>query len=40
MKYSIREARREDMPYVLELIKELAEHENHLDDVEVSVADL
>lgn len=40
MDYTIREARREDMPMVLDLIKELAEHENHLDDVEVTVKDL
>lgn len=40
MEYKIREARREDMKAVLELIKELAEYENHLDDVEVSVEDL
>ncbi|MCM4156368.1 GNAT family N-acetyltransferase [Gramella sp. AN32] len=40
MNYTIREAKREDMPAVLELIRELAEHENHLSDVEVSVDDL
>lgn len=40
MDYTIREARREDMREVLELIKELAEHENHLDEVEVTAADL
>ena len=40
MEYTIREARREDMRDVLELIKELAAHENHLDDVEVDVAAL
>ena len=40
MEYTIREARREDMKAVLELIKELAEHENHLEDVEVTVKDL
>ena len=40
MDYTIREARREDMQQVLELIKELAEHENHLEDVDVTIADL
>lgn len=40
MEYTIREARREDMSHVLELIKELAAHENHLDDVEVTIEDL
>lgn len=40
MEYTIRKAKREDMPAVLGLIKELAAHENHLDDVEVSIADL
>ncbi|MFV8225520.1 GNAT family N-acetyltransferase [Christiangramia aquimixticola] len=40
MEYTIREARREDMKEVLELIKELAAHENHLDDVDVDVSDL
>lgn len=36
----IREARREDMPAVLELIKELAEHENATDEVEIHLDDL
>lgn len=40
MEYTIREARREDMKAVLELIKELAEYENHLEDVIVTVEDL
>lgn len=40
MEYIIREARREDMKAVLELIKELAEYENHLEDVIVTVEDL
>lgn len=40
MEYTIREARREDMPVVLDLIKELAEHEGHLDDVDIDVTDL
>lgn len=40
MDYTIREAHKEDMPFVLELIKELAAHENHLNDVEVTVEDL
>ncbi len=40
MDYTIREAKREDMKVVLDLIKELAAHENHLNDVEVTVEDL
>ncbi len=38
--YNIREAKREDMPAVLELIKELAEYENASDEVEIHVDDL
>lgn len=40
MDFTIREAKREDMPSVLKLINELAQYENHLDDVEVTVEDL
>lgn len=40
MEYQIREAKREDMPHVLELIMELAKHENAPDQVEISVEDL
>ena len=40
MEYQIREAKREDMPKVLELIMELAKHENAEDQVEISVEDL
>ncbi|MAM18394.1 MAG: GNAT family N-acetyltransferase [Christiangramia sp.] len=40
MDYTIREAKRSDMKIVLELIKELAAHEGHLEDVEVTVEDL
>ncbi|WBL22122.1 GNAT family N-acetyltransferase [Zunongwangia sp. HRR-M8] len=40
MEYQIREAKREDMPQVLELIMELAKHENAPDQVEISVEDL
>ena len=40
MEYQIREAKREDMPKVLELIMELAKHENAEDQVEISVKDL
>lgn len=40
MDYKIREARREDMPAVLELIKELAEYENASDEVEITIEDL
>lgn len=36
----IRQALKEDMPKVLELIKELAEFENELDQVEVTVDEL
>lgn len=38
--FTIREARREDMPQVLELIKELAAYENASDEVEIKVEDL
>lgn len=40
MEYTIREANREDMPQVLELIKELAAYENASDQVEISVEHL
>lgn len=40
MEYTVREARREDMPQVLELIKELAAYENASDEVEVKLEDL
>jgi GNAT superfamily N-acetyltransferase len=40
MEYSIREARAEDMQYVLELIKELASFEKEASAVEVTVDDL
>jgi GNAT superfamily N-acetyltransferase len=40
MKYSIRQARREDMSQVLQLIHELAVFEKEQDAVEVSVEDL
>jgi len=40
MDYKIRKARREDMPQVLELIKELAAYENASDQVEITVKDL
>ena len=40
MEYQIREAKREDMPKVLELIMELTKHENAEDQVEISVKDL
>jgi len=40
MEYQIREAKREDMPKVLELIIELAKHENAENEVEISVEDL
>ncbi len=40
MEYQIREAKREDMPKVLELIMELAKHENAENEVEISVKDL
>lgn len=38
--FTIREARKEDMPQVLELIKELAAYENASDEVEIKVEDL
>ena len=38
--YKIRKATREDMPQVLELIKELAAYENASDQVEICVEDL
>lgn len=38
--FTIREAKREDMPQVLELIKELAAYENASDEVEIKVEDL
>ncbi|MCL6216683.1 GNAT family N-acetyltransferase [Zunongwangia pacifica] len=40
MEYQIREAKREDMPKVLELIMELAKHENAADQVEITLEDL
>jgi GNAT superfamily N-acetyltransferase len=40
MDYKIRKAVKEDMPQVLELIKELAAYENSSDQVEIIVADL
>ncbi len=40
MDYSIRKAVRNDMPQVLELIKELAAYEKATDQVEITVADL
>ncbi len=40
MEYIIREARREDMPQVLDLIKELAAYENAPNEVEIKVEDL
>lgn len=40
MEYTIREAQKNDMPQVLELIKELAAHENAADQVDIEVADL
>ena len=40
MEYKIREAQKNDMPQVLELIKELAAHENASNQVEIEVADL
>ena len=40
MDYKIRKATREDMPQVLELIKELAAYENASNQVEISVEDL
>jgi len=38
--FTIREARKEDMPQVLELIKELAAYENASNEVEIKVEDL
>lgn len=38
--FTIREARKENMPQVLELIKELAAYENASDEVEIKVEDL
>lgn len=38
--FTIREAQKEDMPQVLELIKELAAYENASDEVEIKVEDL
>lgn len=40
MDYKIRKAVKEDMPQVLELIKELAAYEHASDQVEITVADL
>ena len=40
MEYKIRKAVKEDMPQVLELIKELAAYEHASDQVEITVADL
>ncbi len=40
MDYTIRDAVAEDMPYVLDLIKELARFEKEADAVEVTVEDL
>jgi len=40
MKYNIREANKNDMQKVLELIKELAKFEKELDQVELNVTDL
>ena len=40
MEYQIRKATREDLPQVLELIKELAAYENASHQVEITVADL
>ncbi|APS38308.1 MULTISPECIES: GNAT family N-acetyltransferase [Salegentibacter] len=40
MEYVIREAKREDMPAVLELIKELASYEGAADEVQIHVSDL
>ncbi|MEM1000383.1 MAG: GNAT family N-acetyltransferase [Bacteroidota bacterium] len=40
MEYAIRDARREDLPDVMRLIRELAEFERELDEVETSVAEL
>lgn len=40
MDYTIREAKRRDMPQVLDLIKELAAYENASNEVEIKVEDL
>jgi hypothetical protein len=40
MEYTIREAKREDMPQVLELIKELAAYEHASNQVEIGLEDL
>lgn len=40
MEYTIRKATREDMPQVMELIKELAAYENASDQVEITIEDL
>ncbi len=40
MDYTIREATREDMPQVLDLIKELAAYEKASNEVEITVEDL
>ena len=40
MEFEIRKAKREDMPQVLELIKELADYEKATDQVEITLADL
>lgn len=40
MEFTIRKAKREDMPQVLELIKELAAYEHASDQVEITIADL
>ena len=40
MNYTIREAKRQDMPQVLDLIKELAAYENASQEVEIGLKDL
>ncbi len=40
MDYKIREAKREDMPAVLKLIKELATYEKSSNEVEITIEDL
>ena len=40
MNYTIREAKREDMPQVLQLIKELAAYENASGEVEIGLKEL
>lgn len=40
MNYTIREAKREDMPQVLKLIKELAAYENASSEVEIGLKEL